>query len=389
MKKHLSDKGVSMYMIGEIGMEERRHAEECAACQARIARLAGSLSQFRGAVREWSDRAQANGRAVELRWTVIPPAGHLDRLLLPPSLEMPWYLSLWSNLSDLLRPDPAPLDLTSRPVLVRDIWGQYGRQKKSWVMSVALQSSVVVLLLALASTQVAPQRIARFIPLINPGIAPYVPKPAPGQNHMTGGGGGGDRSALPASKGRLPKPSLRQFTPPMAVVNNANPRLTLDPTIVAPPDVALPNANMTQYGDPLARLGPPSNGPGSGAGIGSGAGGGVGNGRGGGFGPGEGGGLGGGVFRVGGGVSAPVLLYKVEPEYSEEARKAKFQGTVLLYVEVDPNGRAMNIHVQRSLGLGLDEKAIEAVKKWIFRPGQKDGKPVTVIATIEVNFRLL
>jgi periplasmic protein TonB len=92
---------------------------------------------------------------------------------------------------------------------------------------------------------------------------------------------------------------------------------------------------------------------------------------------------------VGGGVTAPQLLYKVEPEYSEEARKAKFQGTVVLYVEVDPSGHAINPKVIRSLGLGLDEKAIEAIKKWKFKPGFKDGHAVTVAATIEVNFRLL
>jgi TonB family protein len=92
---------------------------------------------------------------------------------------------------------------------------------------------------------------------------------------------------------------------------------------------------------------------------------------------------------VGGGVTAPALLYKVEPEYSEEARKAKYQGVVVLYVEVDPSGKAVNPRVVRSLGLGLDEKAIEAVRKWKFRPGYKDGKAVTVAATIEVNFRLL
>jgi TonB family protein len=78
----------------------------------------------------------------------------------------------------------------------------------------------------------------------------------------------------------------------------------------------------------------------------------------------------------------------VEPEYSEEARKAKYQGTVILYVEISPGGRAVNPRVVRSLGLGLDEKAIEAVRKWEFRPGYKDGKAVTVVATIEVNFRL-
>jgi periplasmic protein TonB len=377
-----------MYVIGDIGLEERQHAEECAACRARIANLSASLVRFRGAVRNWSDRARAQNRAAELRWTVIPSADHLQRLLLPASLDAPWYRSLWSNVCDLLQPEPALFDVTSKPVLVRDIWGQYGRQKKSWVMSVALQSAAVVLLLAMAATRVAPHKIARFIPLLDPRLAPYEPKPAH-QRDALAGGGGGDRSPLPASQGRLPKQSLRQFTPPMAVMNNPNPRLTVDPSIIVPPDVILPNVNMAQYGDPLARLGPPSNGPGSGGGIGSGSGSGVGSGKGAGFGPGEGGGVGGGVFRVGGGVSAPVLLYKVEPEYSEEARKAKYQGTVLLYVEVDPNGHATNIRVQRSLGLGLDEKAIEAVRKWRFRPGQKDGKPATVVAVIEVNFRLL
>jgi TonB family protein len=118
-------------------------------------------------------------------------------------------------------------------------------------------------------------------------------------------------------------------------------------------------------------------------------GGGIGIGTGPGFGSGEGGGIGGGVFRAGGGVSAPTLLSKVEPEYSEEARKAKYQGVVLLYVEVDPSGRAINIRVLHSLGLGLDEKAMEAVRKWRFKPGVRDGRPVTVQAQIEVNFRLL
>jgi TonB family protein len=94
------------------------------------------------------------------------------------------------------------------------------------------------------------------------------------------------------------------------------------------------------------------------------------------------------VYRVGGGVSAPVVISKKDPEYSEEARSANYQGTVLLSVEIDPNGTATNIKVVRSLGLGLDEKAIEAVKQWKFKPGQKDGNPVTVAATIEVNFRL-
>jgi TonB family protein len=103
---------------------------------------------------------------------------------------------------------------------------------------------------------------------------------------------------------------------------------------------------------------------------------------------GVGSGKGGGVYRVGGGVTAPALLSRVDPEYSEEARKAKYQGAVLLNIEVDPSGKVTNIKVQRSLGLGLDEKAIEAVRKWRFKPGYKDGKPVTVTVSIEVDFRL-
>ena len=95
------------------------------------------------------------------------------------------------------------------------------------------------------------------------------------------------------------------------------------------------------------------------------------------------------AYRVGGGVSAPALLYKVEPAYTESARTAKIAGTVLLYVEVQPAGTAANIQVRRSIDPGLDQQAIAAVQRWRFRPGMKDGVPVTVAATIEVNFRLL
>src|SRR5690242_18370682 len=314
---------------------------------------------------------------------------HLARLY-SPTIEEPWFRSLIRSIRETIHPPQLPpLQVTSKPVAVRDIWGLYGKDKKSNLFSLAIHGTVVVLLFTVASSKAVQQMAKSVIPLVAPDIAPYVPKMAEQKQQMQGGCGGGDRSPTPASKGRLPKPSMKQFTPPMAVVNNPNPKLVMDPTIIAPPDTPLPNVNMPVWGDPLAKLGPPSNGTGSGGGIGSGSGGGVGSGKGGGFGPGEGGGMGGGVFRVGGGVTAPTLLFKKEPEYSEEARKAKYQGTVLLYIEVDPSGRATNIKVQRSLGLGLDEKAMEAVRKWKFKPGYKDGKPVTVAATIEVNFRLL
>jgi protein TonB len=316
------------------------------------------------------------------------PDIHLQRLLTP-SVEEPWYRSLFQNVKEAISPPKLPpLEVTSKPIAVKDIWGLYGKDKRSNMMSLAIHSAVVLLLFTVASSHAVQQKAKEaFSTLIAPDIAPYV---GPAKKEQSGGGGGGgDRSPLPASKGKLPKPSLKQFTPPMAVVNNPNPKLMIDPTIIAPPDTQLPNVNMPNFGDPLAKIGPPSNGPGSGGGIGSGSGGGVGPGKGGGYGPGEGGGIGGGVFKVGGGVSAPQVLYKVDPEYSEEARKAKYSGTVVIQLVVDSSGKAQNIRVIRSLGLGLDEKAIEAVNKWKFRPGLRNGQPVAVMATIEVNFRLL
>ena len=168
------------------------------------------------------------------------------------------------------------------------------------------------------------------------------------------------------------------MTPPTIVVRNEQPKLAAEPTIVAPP--ALKVAPASPIGNPLsAILQPPSNET---------RGGGIGSGEGPGFGPGHGGGFGGGVYRVGGGVSAPRAIYDPDPEYSEEARKAKFQGTVLLWVVVGADGRPRDIHVQRSLGMGLDEKALEAVQQWKFAPSMKDAHPVPVRVNIEVNFRL-
>jgi len=315
---------------------------------------------------------------------------HLSRLLVS-QVEEPWYQSLYKHLKETFNPPKLPpLELTSKPVAVKEIWGLYGHQGKSFMMSTGFQVGVVLILFTVFSTKPVQNAVKAVTSLVLPAdINEFTPKAPPKKNTMQGGGGGGDRSPLPASRGKLPKPSLRQFTPPMAVINNPNPRLTMEPSIIAPPDVNLPNIKADNWGDPLSKFGTPSNGPGSGGGIGSGKGGGVGSGNGGGFGPGEGGGVGGGVYRVGGGVTAPIVLTKKDPEYSEEARKAKYQGMVLLSIVVSTSGTAGDIKVVRSLGLGLDEKAIEAVKQWKFKPGYKDGKPVAVQATIEVNFRLL
>lgn len=305
--------------------------------------------------------------------------------------ERPWYQNLVSNLKDLLFPKKLPpLEVTSKPVQVRELFSRDEYKGRSQAISLAIHIGMVALALSLGTSKTMQQAVKQSVSIFTPvDIAPYIPKAPVKDTAMGGGGGGGTRELTPPSKGRLPRQSLKQFTPPAAVVMNENPKLVMEPTILVPPDIALPNVNMPNFGDPLAKLGPPSGGPGSGGGIGTGSGGGVGKGRGGGYGEGEGGGVGGGAYRIGGGVSAPQPIFKVEPEYSEEARKAKYQGTVLLAIVVDEEGRTRNIRVIRSLGMGLDEKAIEAVSKWRFRPGYKDGRPVPVHANVEVNFRLL
>ncbi len=306
-------------------------------------------------------------------------------------IEQPWYIKLARNIKELIFPPKLPpLEVTSKPVQVKELFAPDPYRGRSHFVSLLVHIGLVALAFTVGTNKQVQQAVKNTISLVAPvEIAPYMPDLPPAPKTAGGGGGGGDRSPLPASKGKLPRADLKQFTPPTAVIQNENPRLVMEPTIIADPTMPLPNVNMPNYGDPFGQIGPPSSGPGSGGGIGSGSGGGVGSGRGPGVGPGSGGGFGGGAFRIGGGVSAPVPIYKVEPEYSEEARKAKYQGTVVLAIVVDETGKVTNIRVVRPLGMGLDEKAIEAVSKWRFRPGYKDGKPVPVMANVEVNFRLL
>ena len=107
-----------------------------------------------------------------------------------------------------------------------------------------------------------------------------------------------------------------------------------------------------------------------------------------GLGPGSGGNTGGGPKRIGGGVSAPELIYKVDPEFSEEARKAKVAGNVLVYLWVGPDGTPSHLRIARGIGMGLDEKALEAVRQWKFKPAMENGKPVAVELNVEVNFQI-
>jgi periplasmic protein TonB len=191
--------------------------------------------------------------------------------------------------------------------------------------------------------------------------------------------GGGARAPQVASRGAMPRVMRPLFQPPAPVELTTTPKLILDTGV----DMPVPRLDLPVMGDPLAAMGgPPSGGAGDGKTLGDGRGGRFGDGRS--NGP-EGFG---GIRRVLG-ATPPVLLEKVEPDYSDEARKARLQGSVLIAVDVDEGGQVTNVRVLRALGLGLDEQAMEAVRKWRFRPARKDGRAIAYPAAIEVRFRLL
>jgi len=215
-----------------------------------------------------------------------------------------------------------------------------------------------------------------------------------------GGGGGGRKENTPSSIGNLPMASL---TPQLVMPNpvppkNDHPSLPVQMTVYADPN-ALPKFKGGPIGLPNGVEGPPSSGPGEGAGIGNGKGTGVGIGRGPGVGPGENGNTGGGPPRIGGnggevleagknGTGKPTILSKERAKYTEEARLNKVQGTVVLNAIFTADGRILNIRVVRGLPDGLNETAIQAAQRIRFLPATRNGVAVTVSATIEFSFAI-
>jgi periplasmic protein TonB len=314
----------------------------------------------------------------------------LNLLITDKQFEEPLYKSLFREIDEFFFPKKLPpLKLESKPEPVKDIWGFYSYWKVG-ALGVAGYYSLLIIVIVL--TVIIGRRVVTAVAAPKPIVALVdpndIPPLKPSKTQVGGGGGGGDRDVLQATKGKLPKFSLEQITPPVVVIRNEHPKLVAEPTVIIPPQVQLASNNMPNLGDPMAHAVLPSNGTGSGGGIGTGSGGGVGSGTGGGFGPGEGGGTGGGVFRMGSGATPPRAIYSPEPEFSEEARKAKYQGVCTLGVIVDAQGRPTNIRVLNSLGMGLDEKAIAAVKTWRFEPAMKDGHAVRFEIAVEVDFHL-
>jgi TonB family protein len=280
----------------------------------------------------------------------------------------------------------APASGEILPSLFGKKWAGYPVRRINFALSVALHG-VMALLVGTGFLMVK-----SYVPRVEPQPSVTVkldPYPVPIGSHPSGGGGsGGAADKMPATRGMAPRAAREQLTPPIVMHEMRQTALPVAPTVIAPPELALPKTQ--QIGDPLSVVAAaPSNGPGVAGGIGGSAGGGVGGDRGGvGRGPGTGSGCCGDVFGVGNGVSMPRAIYAPEPEFSEEARIKKFQGEVTLLVTIGTDGRARNLTVVRSLGMGLDQKALDAVRTWRFDPARKDGRPVAVQMNIIVNFHL-
>src|ERR1700682_5274654 len=305
----------------------------------------------------------------------------------------PEFPSFWQNVRDMISPPKwPPLRVTSKSVRVKEIWSKDNNFWWTQAVGLAINVGIVALLTVPLVQHFFPNKTQASPKLsVEPiDISPYIAKLPAGKDKAGGGGGGGERQQAPPTRGKAPKFAWTQLTPPVVKLHNLNPKLAADPTLLGPPDLKVQSPNLPNFGDPLAKVVNDSAGPGGGAGIGTGCCGGIGSGDGGGLGPGSGGGTGGGVFRAGtGGVGTPICVYCPDPVYSEEARKAKYQGTVVLNVVVTSDGRATNISVIKGPGLGLEEKAMEAVRGWKFKPAVgPNGKPVNVIVPIEVTFRL-
>ena len=278
---------------------------------------------------------------------------------------------------------PAPGEIL--PSLFGKKWAGYPVRRINFALSVALHGVMAFLIGA------GFLMVKSYVPRVEPqGIVTVKLEPYPvpiGSHPSRGGGSGGAADKMRGSIGVAPLAAREQLTPPIVRRAVSQPPLAAEATVIAPPDLAVPRTQ--QIGDPLSALPAPSNGPGVAGGIGGSVGGGVGGDRGGfGRGPGSGNGCCGGPYSVGNGVSMPRAIYAPEPEFSEEARIAKFQGEVTLLVTIGTDGRARNLTVVRSLGMGLDQKALDAVRTWRFDPAKKDGRPVAVQMNIIVNFHL-
>ena len=335
------------------------------------------------------------------RWRA--PLGSPSKIIFPPGKTAPKFETqrfgsgFKENLKEWFKSAPFRINGTkvpqavARPAGFNEIWKKDPAFGPSQAIALAVHAGAIILILFplhRLTNATQPPPLATY--LVPPEISPYQNKLPPGKDKAGGGGGGGDHSPVPVSAGRAPKFRVIQMAPP-SLPRNPNPILVAEASLVGPPELQFPSPNLNNYGDPLAKMVNDSNGPGSGGGMGDRDGTGIGSGHGPGLGPGWDGGVGNGPYRSGfNGVGYPTCDYCPDAKYSEEARKAKFQGIVLLQVIVSAEGRSTNIQVVRGPGLGLEDQAVAAVKTWRFKPAFGPNRmPVPTRIAIEVQFRLL
>jgi periplasmic protein TonB len=300
-------------------------------------------------------------------------------------LEVDWggnFGGFVDQLKEFFSPTRPALPAGIKAVQVKEIWSK--DENFGWTQAIALavHACIIALLIVPFLTNMLPTTTQAKNKLdVTPlDISPYVAKIPAGANKAGGGGGANDHTNTPVNRGKPPRFTMTQFAAPI-LHPNPQPKLPMEATLLGPPDLKI-QTSLTELGDPMA--------PGPGDSLGHGNGTGIGSGTGGGLGPGEGGGTGGGAFRAGvNGVGLPSCFYMPNPPYSDEARKAKYSGTVLVEAIVTIDGRVTNPRVIKSPGLGLDESTINTLRTWRCKPANgPNGKPVNVQVPFEVTFRL-
>lgn len=284
--------------------------------------------------------------------------------------------------------------------LGRELFGQAPQASRSTVplvVSTSIHVLVAASVLLVASLGLAADQPTEPLAEPEPVRMVFLVSPGPGG----GGGGGGLRQKPPPPKverkgaltisspipaRRLPppvEPKPRPVEPPPVPIEAKTLPPVVAPVVTRPADERDREGVVEKVEQPE-----PSQGPGSGGGAGTGRGTGLGEGTGSGIGDGSGGGTGGGPYRPGSGVSPPRLLREVRADYSDAARRANLEGEVVLEIVIRSNGTVGEVRVLKGLGLGLNEKATEAVRQWRFAPATMKGTAVDVIVEVAVEFKL-
>jgi protein TonB len=293
----------------------------------------------------------------------------LDLTFGVPVEEKPIWVDLYESIRDVFFPPKLPpLELTSAPIPVPD---RMAVKRNPWAFGIS--ATINIGLATLAVFMGVRTYINSVKPKLQTTTIDVTEFKAP-KADVSAGGGGGSPDKMEAIKGRIPPRAAAIESPKLD--QPPTPTIDVQANIIIPDNQSLPNFGVSNSANVKLASG------GNGSGLG------VGNGHGNGYGPGDGGNIGGGLERIGGQVSAPVLIYHVDAEFTEEARKNKYQGIVVIEIIIDKQGNPQNPRVVRALGMGLDEKAIEAIKQYRFKPAMKNGKPVSVKMPVEIDFHI-